>query len=367
MPFSRFPATGAKTVLNTSARLAIVAGDITANTITATEIGPDAVTASELASGAVTAAGTEIAAGAVLAGNVAVGGVSAANQFASGVVDSAALATGAVAAIDTAAGILPWTSGRFALTNPAVVEMIGSVVANKAVTLTDVRLRTGVLPSAGGAFSFNVRIAGTGDIFASDQVVARHPNVTAFRKTTDIGVTYTDYTANVVDAGAGVADLSSLDTVANGDWVVVGYSAPFAGVNIDMAAAVNGSASVLTAEYWNGAWTACPNVTDGTAAAGATFGQDGVITFDTPVDWIANTIDGVNAFHVRLSVSAALDASTEVTEADVVRDIGFAYSYTPDQNLTVPAGALLLVDCAEADANATTLEIELVGTVTTGA
>lgn len=294
------------------------------------------------------------------------GVISSAGMFAAGVVDAAAIGADQVGVSEIATGILPWTSGRFALTNPAAVEEIGSVAISNNVTLAAARLRIGTLPTnLGDSFSFNVRIDGVGNIFASDQVVTRNPNVMSFRVTTDNGVTYTNRTTEVTDGGAGVAPLASLDTLANGDWIVVGSSQPFAAINIDMAAAVNGSAAALTAQYWNGAWTALNNVVDGTAAAGATFGQDGVITFDTPSDWVQNAVDGVTAYHVRLSVSAALDASVDVTEVDVVRDTGWAYLFTPDQNLTVPAGALAVVHCTEADANAANLELELVGTVTT--
>lgn len=139
------------------------------------------------------------------------------------------------------------------------------------------------------------------------------------QKTTDDGANYTDYSANVIDNGAGVATLSSLDTVANGDWIVVGGPVPFMGAAMDMSTNVNANAATLTAEYWNGsAWTALTNVTDGTASGGATFGADGQITWTMPADWASSTINAIAAYWVRLSVSAALDASTEITECDLL-------------------------------------------------
>ncbi len=143
-----------------------------------------------------------------------------------------------------------------------------------------------------------------------------------FQKTVNNGVAYTDYSANVIDNGALVATLSALDTVANGDWVVIGGPVPFLGAAMDMSANVNANAAVLTAEYWNGAaWAALSSVVDGTINAGATFGVDGQITWAIPADWQPSTINAITAYWVRLSVSAALDAATEVTEMDLLMPI----------------------------------------------
>lgn len=136
----------------------------------------------------------------------------------------------------------------------------------------------------------------------------------AFKKTLNSGAAYTDYTADV-GGGAGVAVLSSLDTVANGDWVIVGAGNIFRKILVEMNANVNVNASVLTVEYWTGAaWAAVSNLSDGTALAGATFGKSGNITFDYPEDWEISTIDTGELYFVRLSVSAALDASVEIAE-----------------------------------------------------
>lgn len=140
------------------------------------------------------------------------------------------------------------------------------------------------------------------------------------QKTVNLGVAYTDYSANVVDNNAGtVADLSNLDTVANGDWVVIGGPVPFCGAALDLTANVNTNVSVMTVEYWNGAaWAAVANLTDGTVApAGTTLGTDGQISWDLPAAWVASTINTITAYWVRLSVSAALDAATEIAEIDL--------------------------------------------------
>ncbi|MEW6283844.1 MAG: hypothetical protein AB1758_34850, partial [Candidatus Eremiobacterota bacterium] len=126
------------------------------------------------------------------------------------------------------------------------------------------------------------------------------------KKTTDNGANYTTYAS-----GANVV-LNSLDTLANGDWLVVGLDHEFRGLKVAIDAA-NANAATLAVHYWNGsAWTAVSNLSDGSASGGATLAQAGNITWDYPTNWAASTIDGVTAYYVRLSVSAALDADTQV-------------------------------------------------------
>jgi hypothetical protein len=134
------------------------------------------------------------------------------------------------------------------------------------------------------------------------------------QKTVNIGVAYTDYSANVIDNNvATYADLDALDTFANGDWVVIGGPVPFIGAALDMTANVNTNASVMSVEYWNGAaWVALTNLVDGTIiAAGKTLSGDGQITWTLPADWAASTINGITAYYMRILVSAALSATVE--------------------------------------------------------
>ena len=142
-------------------------------------------------------------------------------------------------------------------------------------------------------------------------------------KTADAGATWTDYSEAAQDADAATdVTLSSLDTLANGDALWVGSWAPFAGLSADVDAA-NGNASVLSGTYWNGTALSNISLTDNTAAAGATFAQDGTITWSVPTDWapckLRDRLSGANnavvngvtdLYWVRLVVSAALDSST---------------------------------------------------------
>jgi hypothetical protein len=148
--------------------------------------------------------------------------------------------------------------------------------------------------------------------------------------------TCTDYSSQGQQpAGTGIT-LSSLATLANGEALYLGANVPFGGVAVDMSAAVNGNVSTLLGQYWNGtAWVSL-SITDGTASGGATFAQDGLITWTMPAaglwakaqlsDGLANPplnlaaatkaaylSNGINQFPqywTRWTVSAALDSTT---------------------------------------------------------
>ncbi len=141
-------------------------------------------------------------------------------------------------------------------------------------------------------------------------------------KTADLLSTFTDYSQEANDGSTGTdVVLSSLDTLANGDAVYVGSHLPFRGLVVDVDSA-NSTASVLSVHYWNGsAWTDI-TPTDGSASGGATFAQDGNITWTVPTAWVKESLATTNSlakgtgmytdpkYWVRLTVSAALDSST---------------------------------------------------------
>ncbi|MCY3959401.1 MAG: hypothetical protein OXG65_14055 [Chloroflexi bacterium] len=164
----------------------------------------------------------------------------------------------------------------------------------------------------------------------------QHPgqrtNPTAVLRTGDSGQTYADLTDAVSDADAGTyGHLDSLGAANDGAWLLVGGKAPFAAVSIKMNSAANGNAAELAAEFWNGsAWTSMDGLSDGTAQDGKTLARDGDVRFEEPGSWRRATINGVEAFWLRLTVGSALDSSTrinelavrEVRKADAFRVIG---------------------------------------------
>lgn len=110
--------------------------------------------------------------------------------------------------------------------------------------------------------------------------------------TADGGRNFTDSS----DAGqqnpavASSISLSSLATLGNGGAVMLGSVVPWRGIKVVMSGSVNAVASVMLGEFWNGTAWATLSVTDGTAAAGATFGQSGDVTWTVPTTWVADNL-----------------------------------------------------------------------------
>lgn len=151
------------------------------------------------------------------------------------------------------------------------------------------------------------------------QHAGQRANPAAVLRTGDGGQIYADLTAAVSDRDSGTyGHLDSLGAVADGAWLLVGGHAPFAAVAVTMSAAANANAADLAAEYWDGgAWTTVVGLSDGTARDGTTLARDGEVRFDEPSEWRRATINGVEAFWLRLTVGAALDSSTRISELAV--------------------------------------------------
>jgi hypothetical protein len=158
---------------------------------------------------------------------------------------------------------------------------------------------------------------------------------TGFKKTINSGGAYTSYTTNVTDrAIATAADLSSLDTFANGDWVIIGYSAKFWAVVLEITSP-HLATSVMTIQVWTGAaWTTLPVTSvpwDNTRGEnGESLSRSGVISWRqsaTTDSWAASTIDGTNAFWVRLSWSTVLGSNVKISEARVVTEQPTSYVF----------------------------------------
>lgn len=151
--------------------------------------------------------------------------------------------------------------------------------------------------------------------------IARNPYLLVY-KTADALATVTDYSEAAQDNDIATdVVLSSLNTNAASNALWIGSHLPFRGLSVDVDAA-NGTASVLTGQYWNGSTLTNISLTDGTANAGATFGQDGAITWTVPTDWAAAKLSAIGSaavsvsrsgdllYWVKLVVSAQLGAST---------------------------------------------------------
>jgi len=144
--------------------------------------------------------------------------------------------------------------------------------------------------------------------------------------TTDSGGTYTSYLTEVIDGDATTAMiLDSLNTVANGDWVVVGASTKFSALFVEVLKP-NSIAATLSAAYWKestGTWatlTIARDETLDTASSTKTLAKTGYVIFGPPSDWIMSdsTGRGTPAYEIRLGVSTAIDPEVEVSALSVI-------------------------------------------------
>jgi hypothetical protein len=107
-------------------------------------------------------------------------------------------------------------------------------------------------------------------------------------KTTDALATVANMTnaSEAMQDGATGTSLSigAFDVAANGNYLYFGAKRPFAGLDVTVGT-VNAISSVLTVKYWNGTSWATTSATDGTASAGATFAQSGLVTWTVPTGW----------------------------------------------------------------------------------
>lgn len=156
--------------------------------------------------------------------------------------------------------------------------------------------------------------------------IALNPWLSVFKSTSVTAITastITDGSEALQDNATGTTlVLDSLDTFANGNAIYIGAHDQFRGVDIDVGN-TNSTASVLTVKYWDGSAWSDITATDGTASGGATFAQDGLVTWTVPSGWTTTslvsagdaasttnfTLAREKLYWTRWEVSVALDAS----------------------------------------------------------
>ena len=138
--------------------------------------------------------------------------------------------------------------------------------------------------------------------------------------TVDTSVTMKDWTIYVTDKALSTIMSVGAMTVTTGAVYVKSFR-KFRSIYVTMSVTnINTNAVTMTAEYWNGAaWTAL-TITDGTSANSKTLAQSGMITFAVPTAWQKVKVgqDQEQMWTVRLLFSAALSATVEVPEIDLV-------------------------------------------------
>lgn len=175
------------------------------------------------------------------------------------------------------------------------------------------------------------------------------------RYTQNNGSSYTN--EDDVVQGTGTAAITALDTVANGDWILIGFSRPFTSLAVALSTA-NTNIRSVTVSYSTGAgtWSNVSNMLDGTSATtNVTLGRTGVIAWDLPTvgagGWVTADYDGVTGkYWVRLSVSAAL---TNITISNILP----GYSENQRQFVVVPGNPIMKKDAGPYDSGTGTVKV----------
>ena len=144
-------------------------------------------------------------------------------------------------------------------------------------------------------------------------------------KTADNFSTFTDGTTNTTDGSPATGlSLNSLDTLANGDALLIGFDDQFLAVRAVMGTAVSAAVATMAGAVSTGAGTwAGVNIDDGTASL--PFSQGGVIAIKPGSDlstWVKATYNGFEKYWLRLTLSAALSASVLLAEVFLAQKRG---------------------------------------------
>lgn len=213
------------------------------------------------------------------------------------------------------------------MTTEVVAGMLGEIQAistadgGTALTTTAGHIQFPAISEAGKTMNGHIFI--TPRNFAT-AVVAKfklNPWLTVLKTTDAMATVPTDYSLAAQDAATGTdVTLSSLDTVANGDWVLIGSHEKFRGFYCDVDG-TNSTASVTaTVSEWRGSWVDSSD-TDGTSGSTA-LDQDGLIYWTPSTTWqkvsfrtlypqitATNYYSDIPMYWVRYEVDKAIDSS----------------------------------------------------------
>lgn len=129
------------------------------------------------------------------------------------------------------------------------------------------------------------------------------------------------------DSSVSYWDLTGAVAVTTDDWLYVLGDMKFTSISFDFKVP-NTVGSILNAEYYAGSGWYPLTITDGTALGGATFGQDGDITFTAPQNWkqfsvgiyvSSYSLETYTGYPIRLRVSVTLDDPVEIYQIATTR------------------------------------------------
>ncbi len=159
--------------------------------------------------------------------------------------------------------------------------------------------------------------------------MAKQPYAVVLFTQDDFVTAPSELSVDLQGVAAGAVAIDAMDTEANGDFIYVGSHVKFKGIRVLMVdAQVNANASVMTVRYWDGSSLTDISDTDGTISGGATFAQDGDITWTVPSDWVKGRLTDLESFSqpqqnvvpfanhymywTKIEVSATLSASVDL-------------------------------------------------------
>ncbi len=129
--------------------------------------------------------------------------------------------------------------------------------------------------------------------------------------------TYTDLPA----AYDGASSSLIVVAVTNDDYLCIGASEKFNKITWNLTV-VNDVVSTMNVYYYQGTGiTAVSGLTDGTETGGnTTMGQDGTMSFTLPMDWVTSTINGTEAYWIRMSPTVSLLATMSIADCYLTSD-----------------------------------------------
>ena len=155
--------------------------------------------------------------------------------------------------------------------------------------------------------------------------IALNPWLTILKTTNDMATEPTDYSIEAQDSSTSTSvDISDLNTIANGDWVLVGSHIPYRGVYLDIDGTNSTSSRTLTVAYWNGGSWIDYSLSYSVAWTTA-FDADTLVSWTPVTNWAVVTFrklypqltfntyySDVPLYWTRWSVNGALDSSVTI-------------------------------------------------------
>lgn len=194
-----------------------------------------------------------------------------------------------------------------------------------ALTTTAGFIQFPTLTKAGDNKQCHLFITARNFVTAVVAKIILNPWLTILKTTDSMVASPTDYSIEAQDNDTGTSvDISSLNTVANGDWLLVGSHLPIRGVDLDIDGTNSTASRTLTVAYWNGgswiSYTLSYSVAWTTA-----FDADTTVSWTPTTNWAKTTFKKLYPEHTtsyyfsevplywtRWSVDGALDATVTI-------------------------------------------------------